>query len=115
MSENEAAQHRRRLEDAELRHGPMHYRVKPYLVFKSAGEIARHSKLLDAVDAVLGPNILLWDSAYVIKEPNEAGFVSWHQDPDLLGPGPGRNGHGVGGTEFKHARERMHAFYSRFS
>ena len=80
MSKDEAAQHRRRLEDAELQHGPMHYRVKPYLILKSAAEIARHSKLLDAVEAVLGTNILLWDSAYVIKEPNNPGFVSWHQD-----------------------------------
>ena len=80
MSAEEADQHRARLESAESSHGPMHYRVKPYLLFGSAFEIATHPKLLDAIECVLGPDILLWDSGYVIKEPYSDGFVSWHQD-----------------------------------
>jgi ectoine hydroxylase-related dioxygenase (phytanoyl-CoA dioxygenase family) len=80
MGADEAADHRRRLEEAEAVHGPMHYLTKPYLMFKSAAEIARHPALLDAVENVLGPNILLWDSAYVIKEARDPGYVSWHQD-----------------------------------
>ena len=36
--------------------------------------------LLDAVESVLGPDILLWDGSYVIKEPDSEGFISWHQD-----------------------------------
>jgi len=58
----------------------MHYLIKPYLVFKSAAEIARHPALLDAVEGVLGPNILLWDSAYIVKEDRDPRYVSWHQD-----------------------------------
>ena len=80
LSPAEARAHRRRLEAAEAAHGALHYRVKPYLVFGSAREIATNPRLLDAVEAVLGPDILLWDSAYVIKEPGHATFVSWHQD-----------------------------------
>lgn len=80
MDELSAAQHRQRLEDAEARFGPMHYRVKPYLILTSAAELARHPVLLDAVEVILGPDILLWDSAYVIKEPLDPRFVSWHQD-----------------------------------
>ena len=80
MGIDEAADHRRRLEEAEAVHGPMHYLTKPYLVFKSAAEIARHPTLLDAVESVLGPNILLWDSAYVVKEAGDPRYVSWHQD-----------------------------------
>lgn len=76
----EAAQHRARLESIEAKHGPMHYRVKPYLLTTSAYEIATHPILLDAVESVLGPDILLWDSSYVIKEPRSGGFISWHQD-----------------------------------
>ncbi len=80
LSEAEAAEHRRRLEAAEAEHGNLHYRVKPYLVFSSANEIARHPRLLDAIEDILGPDILLWDSGYVIKEARDGHHVSWHQD-----------------------------------
>ena len=80
MSPDEAQAHRHRLEAAEAAQGPMHYRVKPYLVLSSANEIARHPALLDAVETVLGPDVLLWDSAYVIKEARDSRYVSWHQD-----------------------------------
>ncbi len=80
LSASEAATHRRRLEAAEAEHGKFHYLTKPYLIFGSAAEIARHPALLDAVEAVLGPDILLWDSAYIIKEAGDERFVSWHQD-----------------------------------
>jgi ectoine hydroxylase-related dioxygenase (phytanoyl-CoA dioxygenase family) len=80
MSEAEAEDHRRRLEAAEAAHGKMHYLTKPYLLFSSANEIARHPRLLDAVEDILGPDILLWNSAYVIKEARDQRYVSWHQD-----------------------------------
>ena len=80
LSAEEAAGHRARLEAAEAAHGPLHYVVKPYLLLSSAWEIGRHPALLDAVEDVLGPDILLWDSAYVIKEARDSRFVAWHQD-----------------------------------
>ncbi len=80
MSEDEALRHEQRLCEIEALHGPMHYRVKPYLILRSAYEIATNPLLLDAVESVLGPDILLWDSSYVIKEPASEGFISWHQD-----------------------------------
>lgn len=80
MDAADAARHNELLEAIEKIHGPMHYRVKPYLICKSAWEIATHPILLDAVESVLGPDILLWDCAYIVKEPHSEGFVSWHQD-----------------------------------
>jgi len=80
FSEKKAFEHRLRLELVEKEFGPMHYRTKPYLLMTSANEIARNCNLLDVVESILGPDILLWDSAYVIKEPNSKKFVSWHQD-----------------------------------
>ncbi len=80
MSETEALAHRRRLEAAEAERGKMHYLVKPHLVFTSADEIARNEALLDAVEGILGPDILLWDAGYIIKEPHSEGRVTWHQD-----------------------------------
>ena len=76
----ETADHRGRLEEIETKYGPMHYRHKPYLLMKSAAEIARNPALLDAVEDLLGPDILLWDGAYVIKEPCNTKYISWHQD-----------------------------------
>ena len=80
LSAAEAAEHRRLLEATEAEHGPMHYRVKPYLIFKPAWDVATHPRLLDAIETALGPDILLWDCSYIIKEPHNDAFVSWHQD-----------------------------------
>ena len=49
MSESAALAHRDRLTRIESSHGKMHYRVKPYLICRSAYEIATSSILLDAV------------------------------------------------------------------
>ena len=80
LSPAQAADHRRRLERAEAEHGPMHYRVKPHLMLRSAAELSREPAILDAVEGILGPDILLWDSGYIVKEPGSKGYVSWHQD-----------------------------------
>jgi len=80
LSPREAQRHHEHLVAYEASHGSLHYAVKPYLVFSSAWEIATHPRLLDAVEAVLGADILLWDSAFIIKEPQSEHFVSWHQD-----------------------------------
>lgn len=80
LSPHEAAEHRRSVEAAEGEHGPMHYRVKPYLLLKAAWDLATHPRLLDAVEETLGPDILLWDCSYIIKEPHNEAFASWHQD-----------------------------------
>ena len=74
----ETDDHRRRLEIIETKYGPMHYRHKPHLLMKSAAEIAHNPALLDAVEDLLGPDILLWDGAYVIKEPRNTKYISWH-------------------------------------
>ena len=76
----ENANHRRRSEVIETKYSPRHYRHKPYLLMKSAAEIARNPSLLDAVEDLLGPDILLWDGAYVIKELRNTKYISWHQD-----------------------------------
>ena len=47
---------------------------------KSTSEIARNPTLLDPIEDLLGPDILLWDGAYVIKEPRNTKYISWHQD-----------------------------------
>ena len=80
MSAGQAQQHCQRLVELEAEHGAMHYRVKPYLVSTAAHQVATNPPLLDAVESIIGPDILLWDGSYVIKEACDDRYVSWHQD-----------------------------------
>jgi len=43
-------------------------------------EIVSHPCVLDAVEGVIGPNILVWESTWFVKFPHDKSFVSWHQD-----------------------------------
>lgn len=43
-------------------------------------EITRLPSVLDAIEAVLGSDLLVWNASFFIKEPNTSDFVSWHQD-----------------------------------
>jgi len=40
----------------------------------------RHPRILDAVEDVIGPDILLFHLTTWIKEPGDGSFVPWHQD-----------------------------------
>lgn len=80
MSAAEAAGFRVQMEAAERRHGALHYVVKPHLVLQLADALAHWPRLLDAVEDVLGPDLLLWDATFIVKEPGAGAFVSWHQD-----------------------------------
>jgi len=60
-------------------------RFKPHLLYSFLDGIVHDSKVLDAVEDLIGPNILCWSSAFFIKEPHDAGFVSWHQDSTYWG------------------------------
>ena len=75
-----AAGHRRRLEEAEAVFGPLNYQAKVHTILRSPLELATHPRVLDIVEALIGPNILLWTSTYIIKEPLAPVHVSWHQD-----------------------------------
>lgn len=80
LSIDDAQEHRRRLEEAERAMGSLHYKAKMHTVFTSTLELVTHPKILDLVEALIGPDILLYDSQYIIKEPDTPSFVSWHQD-----------------------------------
>jgi non-haem Fe2+, alpha-ketoglutarate-dependent halogenase len=43
-------------------------------------EIVINPRVLDAVEGLLGPNLLAWNSNWFTKMPSEKSFVSWHQD-----------------------------------
>ena len=51
-----------------------------HVVFRFASDLIRHPRILDAVEAILGPDILCWSSTFFTKEPRSPSYVSWHQD-----------------------------------
>jgi non-haem Fe2+, alpha-ketoglutarate-dependent halogenase len=88
LTEAEAHEYRGRLEAHEMRSGgPLkgEFRHKPHLLFTWLNELVRHPRVLDTVEDVLGPNLLCWNSSFFIKEANDSGFVSWHQDATYWG------------------------------
>ena len=75
-----ALSYREILETVEQKTGSLNYRYKIHTVLDIAYKIATNKELLDSVEALLGPNILLYNTSFVIKEPNSKAHISWHQD-----------------------------------
>jgi ectoine hydroxylase-related dioxygenase (phytanoyl-CoA dioxygenase family) len=55
-------------------------RNKSHLFLRWLYDLACHPKILDAVEDLIGPNILLYHAQWFIKEPHTPNFVSLHQD-----------------------------------
>ncbi len=47
-----------------------------------------HPNVLDAVESVLGPNLLVRDSGWFVKMPGDKKYISWHQDATYWGLHP---------------------------
>ena len=60
-------------------------RHKTHLLFPFLADLVRHPKILDAIEDLLGPDILCWSSNFFIKEATDPAFVSWHQDSTYWG------------------------------
>jgi non-heme Fe2+,alpha-ketoglutarate-dependent halogenase len=45
-----------------------------------AHRLATHPRVLDAVESLLGHDLLVWDSRWFTKQPGDATYISWHQD-----------------------------------
>ena len=88
LSDDEVVTCRRQLEAYEVKTGgPIQgeMRHKSHLVFPWINDLMRHPRVLDAVEDILGPNLLVWSTSFFIKEARDPGFVSWHQDATYWG------------------------------
>ena len=63
-------------------------RYNAHLISPLLDEVAHNSKILDAVQSLIGENILVCGTTLFIKNPNEKGFVSYHQDAKYIGLEP---------------------------
>lgn len=50
--------------------------------------LTRETGILDAVEQVLGPDLLAWNTSWFVKMPGDKTFISWHQDGAYWGLSP---------------------------
>lgn len=95
MSEEEAKTLRNRVEALEaewLDNGlplPLntYKRVNAQVVMPVAYEMGMHPAILNAVESVLGPDVMLYSVEFLIKEPKTKAVVTMHQDLTYWGMG----------------------------
>ena len=63
--------------------------IKTNLLFDWIYELSNNPRLLDAVEDLIGPDVLLTNSIFRIKEPGSATFYGWHQDAARIRVEPG--------------------------
>jgi len=88
LSDQEAADYRRRFEAYEAANGGWYALSKGqklYLLQTWAAELASHETVLDAVEDILGPDLFCWGLSLFVKDARDPGFVSWHQDSTYWG------------------------------
>jgi hypothetical protein len=91
MTPEEADDYRRRFEaleasvDGEVQ---ARFRVKAHLPFPWLAQLSRHPVMLDVVEDLLGPDIIVWGTSFFTKKANDTRFVSWHQDSTYYGLEP---------------------------
>jgi non-heme Fe2+,alpha-ketoglutarate-dependent halogenase len=83
LSADEVLQYRGALEELEAQLGgtvkPAQL-VQPHLHFRWAYDLTTHPAVLDVVEAIIGPNILVHTTSIFCKYPHDPSYISWHQD-----------------------------------
>src|SRR3954469_16252057 len=91
VSAAHAAQYRARIEAYEAKAGHDANRtlkIKGNLAFPWLMDLGRNPLILDAVEDVIGPNILLFGASIFAKDGKDPRYVSWHQDSAYFGLTP---------------------------
>jgi hypothetical protein len=91
LGAGEAAQCREKLEAYEKQAGHDANRtlkIKGNLAFPWLMDLGRNSRILDAIEDVIGPDILLFGASVFAKDARDPRYVSWHQDSAYFGLTP---------------------------
>ena len=59
-----------------------------HLISPVFDKVSHNEKILNAVESIIGKNILVCGTTLFIKNPSEKGFVSFHQDAKYIGLEP---------------------------
>ncbi len=96
MPAAEAKALRGTLEAVEARYGkpdalprPLsnYLRSAPHLFMPEVEQAIRDPRILDVVQSILGPDLLVWSCEFFTKEPGSNRHVGWHQDLTYWGLG----------------------------
>lgn len=66
----------------------LRFRTMPYLVLPWAAKLAQDPRILDLVEDLIGPDILIYTSTFFIKEAHSPMIAAWHQDSTYYGLAP---------------------------
>jgi non-heme Fe2+,alpha-ketoglutarate-dependent halogenase len=66
----------------------LQWRTMPYIIMPWAWRLATDARLLDKVEDLLGPDLLLYTGTFFIKEPHTPVIAAWHQDSTYHGYEP---------------------------
>tara|TARA_B100000795_G_scaffold260306_1_gene236024 strand:- start:276 stop:1103 length:828 start_codon:yes stop_codon:yes gene_type:complete len=91
LTKNEALEIRKEIENIETR-WPNELkgngRNYTHMISPVLDKVCHNSKILDAVESLIGKNILICGTTLFIKNPYEKSFVSFHQDATYIGLEP---------------------------
>jgi len=64
------------------------YRSRTHVLLAWVHGLVRHPAILDAVEQLIGPDILVYTSTWFIKESESPAIAAWHQDATYFGLRP---------------------------
>jgi hypothetical protein len=64
------------------------WRSAAYVMLPWLDGLIRHPKILDVVEDLIGPDILVYTATFFIKEAESPTFAAWHQDATYFGLDP---------------------------
>lgn len=65
----------------------MYKRVNAHCVMPLAARMALDPRVLNAVEGILGPDLMIWSAEFFVKEPHTSHIVGMHQDLTYWGLG----------------------------
>jgi non-heme Fe2+,alpha-ketoglutarate-dependent halogenase len=65
--------------------GDFRWRSASYVMLPWVDALVRHPRILDAVEDLIGPDILVYTATWFIKEAHSPAFAAWHQDATYFG------------------------------
>ena len=72
--------------EKKLGHEPQErFRVKAHLPFPWLCDVVKEPGILDAIEDIIGPDILCWGASFFTKQAHDTRYVSWHTDTFFYG------------------------------
>src|SRR6202041_1774239 len=71
-----------------VNHGDWRWRSAAYAFLPWLDNLVRHPRILDAVEDLIGPDILVFTTTFFIKDAHSPTFAAWHQDATYFGITP---------------------------